>query len=129
VTEQLDPYGTWGDWDLRKFKVEVARWRDTTHPPPPGEIYELVDRWWPRLKQAADRTGAVKVSEGVDPQGNLWWMWVPRAGWLDDSEGYMRVQCYFRVHRDDQRPWLECEEIRTVQSMTPVEVDRADGMG
>jgi hypothetical protein len=127
VTERLDPYGTWGDWDLRQFKVELARWRDITHPPP--DIYELVDQWWPRLAQPAERTRAVAVSEEYDPKRNLWWLWVPGAEWIDEPVGGYRVQCWFRVYEQLRPPQLVCDAFRSRQAMTPSEVDRADGMG
>jgi hypothetical protein len=127
VTERLDPYGTWGDWDLDRFKVEIARWRDTTHPP--EDVFALVDRWWPQLKQAAVRSGAVSVDIEEDPEGNLWWMWVPDASWLDEEHGYFRVQCRFRVYQLTRPPVLRCQKFRAVRSMSPTDVDRADGMG
>jgi hypothetical protein len=126
VTERLDPYGTWGDWDLQQFKVEVARWR-ATHPP--HNVVARVAEWWPSLTQPGQRTGAVQVSRENDPEGNLWWMWVPRAAWLDDEAGYFRVQCFFRIYRVPQAPRLVCDEFRTVRSMAPAEVDRAEDMG
>jgi hypothetical protein len=39
------------------------------------------------------------------------------------------VQCLFRVYRQERSPRLVCDEFRTVRSMSPAEVDRADGMG
>ncbi|WP_203840617.1 hypothetical protein [Winogradskya humida] len=48
MTERLDPYGTWGDWTLQQFIVEVARWRDTEHPP--ADVFARVDQWWRRLR-------------------------------------------------------------------------------
>ncbi|GIM88719.1 hypothetical protein [Paractinoplanes toevensis] len=126
MTERLDPYGTWGDWDLDRFKVEIVRWRDGSHPP--DGIFDLVNRWWPRLEQPAERSGAVDISDD-DPDGNLWWMWVPDAKWLDEEAGYFRVQCRFAVYELTRPPRLTCRQFRTVQSMTPADVDRADGMG
>lgn len=127
MTERLDPYGIWGDWDLQQFKVEIARWRDTTHPP--DDAVDRVTQWWPRLGQPADRTGAVPVSAEYDHERNLWWMWVPNAAWLDDERGFHRVQCFFRVYEAARPPRLVCVAFRTVPSMTPSHVDRADGMG
>lgn len=127
MTGRLDSYAVWGDWDLQGLKVEFARWRDTTHPP--DDTVERVTRWWPRLKQSSDRTGAVRVGIENDLERNLWWMWVPHSGWLSEERGYFRVQCFFRVYESDHPPRLVCVEFRTVRSMTPTEVDFGDGMG
>lgn len=127
MTGPLDAHAIWGGWDLQQFKVELARWRDSTHPP--DDVHTRTEQWWRRLKQRADRSAGVSVSRENDPRGNLWWMWVPGADWLDEQTGLFRVQCYFRVYEHDQPPRLVCDEFRTVQSMSPAEVDRADGMG
>jgi hypothetical protein len=126
VAERLDPYGTWGEWDLEQFKVEIARWRDRTHPP--NDVFARVDDWWRRLKQPAERFRAARVSRENDPQGNLWWMWVPGGEWLDEQNGHFRIQCFFRIHEHDRPPRLVCVEFRTVRSMSPAEADRADGL-
>jgi hypothetical protein len=125
VTTDPDAFAIWGDWDLDGFKVLVLRWRDTTNPP--AEVYDVVRRWWPRLKQPAEWSGAARVSRDRDLNGNLMWTWVPGADWLDDEHGYFRVQCWFRVHENDKPPRLVCDEIRTHPSLSPTEVDRADG--
>jgi len=113
VTRDPDAFSIWGDWNLDQFKVQVVRWRDTAHPP--AHRFAHVNQWWPRLKQPADRVGAVRVSRENDPEGNLWWMWVPEANWLDHA-GYFRVQCFFRSYERENPPRLVCEEFRTVQS-------------
>ena len=64
----------------------------------------------------------------VDPEGNLRWLWVPHADWLDE-QGFFRVQCYFRVYEHGSPPRLVCEGFRTVRAMSAPEVDRADGTG
>lgn len=127
MADHSDPYGTWGDWDLQRFKVEIARWRDGTHPP--DTVYAVVERWWRRLAQPMDRSGAARVSHEHDSQGNLWWMWVPHGAWLDEQHGYFRVQCFFRVYERDQPPRLVCDGFHTVRSMSPADIDRASGMG
>ncbi|GIF15456.1 hypothetical protein [Actinoplanes teichomyceticus] len=126
MTRDPDAWAIWGDWDLREFRVQIARWRDTTHPP--DDVVHRVDRWWPRLRQRLEWWAAARVSRQNDPEGNQRWMWVPGADWLDDDTGYFRVQCFFRVHEAENPPWLECSKFRTVQALTPAEVRRADGM-
>lgn len=128
MTAQPDAYAIWGDWDLQQFTVEAVRWRDTP-PRPPADAVACVDQWWRRLGQPLEWSSAVRVTPEVDPVGNLRWLWVPDARWIDDQKGFFRVQCYFRVHETDRPPRLLCEEFRTVPSMTPPEIDRADGMG
>lgn len=122
-----DSYGTWGDWDLQQFKVEIVRWRDTTHPPP--ESFRCANQWWPLLKQPTARAGAVRVSPDRDPDQTLHWMWVPGADWLDEQAGYFRVQCRFRVFQLASPPRLVCTKFLALPSLTPSELDRADGMG
>lgn len=128
MTAQPDAYAIWGDWDLQQFKVQVARWRDTA-PHPPADRFACVDHWWRRLKQPLEWSGAARVAPEGDPEGNLRWLWVPNADWLDDQQGNFRVQCYFRVYELDRPPRLVCDGFRTVRSMAPAEVDRDDGMG
>jgi hypothetical protein len=128
VTGQPDAYAIWGDWDLEQFKVQVARWRDTP-PHPPADVFACVDRWWRRLKQPLEWSGAPRIDREIDPQGNLRWMWVPGAAWLDEQAAYFRVQCFFRVYEDDKPPRLVCDEFRTVRSTPPAEADQAGGMG
>lgn len=127
MTRQPDAYAIWGDWDLQQFKVQVARWRDTA-PHPPAESFTHVDQWWRRLKQPMEWSGAARVDRQHDPQGTMRWMWVPDAGWIDEQAGYFRVQCYFRVHEHEKPPRVVCEAFRTVRSMSPAEIDRADGL-
>lgn len=122
-----DAYAIWGDWSLQQFKVKVAYWRDSAHPP--TDVYERADQWWRRLKQPLEWAGAIRVSRQNDPQGNLRWLWVPGADWLDERAGYFRTRCFFRVYELDQPPRLVCDEFHSVRSLTPAGVDRADGMG
>lgn len=128
MTVQPDAHAIWGDWDLQQFKTHFARWRDTP-PHPPSDSVTCVNQWWNRLKQPLEWSRAARVSAAVDPEGTLRWLWVPEAGWIDEQRGFFRVQCFFRVYEHDRPPRLVCEEFRTVQAMTPTEVDRADGMG
>ena len=118
-----DAYAIWGDWNLQEFKVQMARWRDTTAPPPPADVFGHVNQWWRRLRQPLEWASALRAGPDGDPQGNLRWMWVPGAAWIDEDEGYFRVQCYFRVYERDRTPRLVCDGIRTVLSLTPPEID------
>jgi hypothetical protein len=123
-----DAYAIWGDWDLQRFKIEVARWRDTD-PHPPADLFDHVNGWWSRLKQPLEWRSAARVPRDADPQGSLRWLWVPDAAWVDDNHGYYRVQCYFRVYEAERPPRLVCQEFRSVPAMKPDEIDQADGMG
>jgi hypothetical protein len=129
VTKDPDAYAIWGDWDLENFKTQIAVWRDTTSPRPPAGSVECVKRWWPRLKQRADRTGAALVLPEDNPDENLWWIWVPGADWNDERRALFRVMCRFWVFEGDDPPRVVCKEFHTVPVMSPTEVDRADGMG
>lgn len=127
MSKDPDTYAIWGDWDLQQFRVQIARWRDITHPP--DDRFDHANRWWPSLKQSVGRSGAVKALPENDPEGNLWWVWIPQADWIDDDGAFWRVACYFRRYENDNPPRLVCDQFRTVQTMSPDEVDRADGMG
>lgn len=124
MTIDPDTYAMWGDWHLDQFKVQIAWWRDNTHPP--AEVVDRVAAWWPGLRQPAEWSGAARVSRDRDPEGNLHWMWVPDAKWLDEEAGFFRAQCWFRVYEAERPPRLECVEFRAVRSLTPAEVNRAD---
>ncbi|WP_430785112.1 hypothetical protein [Actinoplanes sp. G11-F43] len=108
-----DTYAIWGDWELDRFKVEISRWRDRTRPP--TAAYETVNKWWPRLAQHLEWSGAVRVSRDKDPEGNQRWMWVPGADWNIPGEGSFRVACYFRTYEVDvsMPPKLVCERFHT----------------
>jgi hypothetical protein len=127
VTAEPDAYAIWGDWNLDQFKVELARWRSTAHPP--DDVHATIDQWWRRLKQPMEWANAPYASQDLDPQGNLRWMWVPAGSWIDDAGAYLRTQCWFRAFEVERPPRLVCAEFRAVQSLSPSEVDRADGMG
>ncbi|GLY04529.1 hypothetical protein [Actinoplanes sp. NBRC 101535] len=122
-----DKFAIWGDWDLERFRVCIAHWRDTTHPPP--GVFTVVDRWWKRLAQPQEWQPGERVSPGADPEQTLRWTWVPHTGWVDEHVGAFRVQCYFRVFELDTPPRIVCEEFVTVPVMTVSDVDRADGLG
>jgi hypothetical protein len=127
VSVDPDAYSIWGDWDLDQFRVKVAHWRDTTHPP--SDAFDRVNQWWQRLKQPMEWSGSSRLRYDLDPQGNLRWMWVPDGSWLDENAGYFRVQCWFRIIELDRPPRLVCEEFRTVRALNPAEIDRSDGLG
>lgn len=117
MTRDPDAYAIWGDWDLDQFKVQIARWRDTTHPP--AIIFALVDQWWHRLRQPLEWSNCPRVSPANDPAGNLRWIWVPGGDW-DELDGRFRVQCFFRTHQRKTPPRLECIEFVTVPALSPV---------
>ncbi|AEV87153.1 hypothetical protein ACWT_6136 [Actinoplanes sp. SE50] len=103
--------GTPVEWDLEQFKVEAPRWRDAVHPP--AEIYIKVERWWRLLKRVDARIEAVPVRPENNPEGNLWWMWVPDVEWEDEHGRGFRLSCYFRVYEKDDPPRLVCDEFRS----------------
>jgi hypothetical protein len=129
VTKDPDAYAIWGDWDLTEFKVEVPRWRDKSEPRPPTEVVTAVNRWWPSLKQRIDRSGAFRVAIDDNPDGNLWWIFVPDVSWTADDAVTYKVLCRFWLFEHENPPRVTCKEFLTVPWMTPTEADQADGMG
>jgi hypothetical protein len=130
VTRDPDAYAIWGDWTLEGFKVQLARWRDTTSPRPPADKVEIINQWWPRLKQPLDRTGAALALPEDNPDENLWWIWVPGADWDEDEPRTLfRVMCRFWLFERDTPPRIVCQRFFTVPVMTASDMDRADGMG
>ncbi|HWS32426.1 MAG TPA: hypothetical protein VN408_06750 [Actinoplanes sp.] len=118
MTRDPDRWVTWGDWEVEAFRIRIARWRDTTHPP--ADVFELTDRWHKRLYQSVEwRSAAQRVHPDRDPEGNLRWMWVPGAEWIDEATGRFRVQCYFRVYELETPPRLVCDEFVTVPAAYP----------